>query len=339
MSRVSCIIFFIVPFLLLSCSKDKGQEGLVLNGTWELQCVVYPDGETYQYDQDDLTLLRIYDDSCYYECRILVAPSGKLAVPGIREHYTLIDHGKNNYLYLQEDNNCPLTVVNDSTIVIQELGRKYTWKVCTTYSDEAVAEITNIVRNDVNDGSRAPHRYVFSYAESHLKSVNHTLVYTLIFIGVAFMMFLNYVYFLYRNKKRVENELKLIEQERQSLPEPVRMAMNSVEDDFHQSEFYLSLRKKISRGERLDKDDWSGIEEHFKSVYPRFNSTLLTLRNMSEIEMQVCQLLKLNVSPSDIATVLCKDKSSISSIRSRLYSKVFDKKGSSKDWDEFIYSL
>ena len=92
-------------------------------------------------------------------------------------------------------------------------------------------------------------------------------------------------------------------------------------------------------GELLNKYDWNGREEHFKSVYPRFNSTLLTLRNMSEIEMQVCQLLKLNVSPSDIATVLCKDKSSISSIRSRLYSKVFDKKGSSKDWDEFIYSL
>lgn len=329
----------LASFVLLSCSGSDRQEGLVLNGAWELEKIVYPDGETFQYDQDDLTLLRIYDDSCYYECRILVAPSGKMAVPGMKEHYTLIDQGKDNYLYLQEKNQFPLTVINDSTIVIQETGRKYTWKVCTTYSEDAIAEITNIVRNDVNDGSDPSHRYVFSYAERHLKSVNHTLIYTLIFIVVAFMMFLNYAYFLYRNKKRVEKQLKMIEQERQSLPEPVRIAMNSVEEEFHQSDFYISLRKKIANGERLSKEDWNGVEEHFKSVYPRFNSTLLNLRSMSQTELQVCQLLKLNVSPSDIATVLCKDKSSISSIRSRLYSKVFDRKGSSKDWDEFIHSL
>ena len=34
-----------------------------------------------------------------------------------------------------------------------------------------------------------------------------------------------------------------------------------------------------------------------------------------------------------------QDTSSISSIRSRLFYKVFDKKGSSKEWDEFIHTL
>jgi hypothetical protein len=43
--------------------------------------------------------------------------------------------------------------------------------------------------------------------------------------------------------------------------------------------------------------------------------------------------------PIEIASVLCKDKSTISSIRKRLYKKVFDKEGSGKDWDEFILSL
>jgi hypothetical protein len=50
-------------------------------------------------------------------------------------------------------------------------------------------------------------------------------------------------------------------------------------------------------------------------------------------------LLKLRVKPADIALVLKKDKSSISSIRSRLYRKVFDKPGTGKDWDEFVQTL
>ena len=64
-----------------------------------------------------------------------------------------------------------------------------------------------------------------------------------------------------------------------------------------------------------------------------------SLYSMSPVEYQVCLLLKLNATPSEIATVLCKDASSISTVRSRLYGKVFGKKGSSKEWDEFIRSL
>lgn len=119
----------------------------------------------------------------------------------------------------------------------------------------------------------------------------------------------------------------------------MKEAMNSVEEEFHNSDFYISIRKKITDGNRLAKDDWDSIEKQFKSVYPRFTSTLFSLYNMSKTELQVCLLLKLNTSPSEIASVLCKDTSTISSIRSRLYTKVFGKKGSSKDWDEFIYSL
>ena len=53
----------------------------------------------------------------------------------------------------------------------------------------------------------------------------------------------------------------------------------------------------------------------------------LLLYYWADSPVLVCLLLKLNASPSEIAGVLCKDTSSISSIRSRLFYKVFDKKG------------
>ena len=99
------------------------------------------------------------------------------------------------------------------------------------------------------------------------------------------------------------------------------------------------IRSRIDAGENIKLNDWKELERQLRIVYPNFASSLFSLHNMSQIEWQVCMLLKLRVKPADIALVLKKDKSSISSIRSRLYRKVFDKPGTGKDWDEFVQTL
>ena len=50
-------------------------------------------------------------------------------------------------------------------------------------------------------------------------------------------------------------------------------------------------------------------------------------------------LTKARVQPKDIALLTAHSKESVASTRSRLYQKVFGKKGSSRDWDEFVLSL
>ena len=298
-----------------------------------------PAGSTYIYPENGFTWMRIYDDSCYYACQIANAPNGTMITPSGMQGYTFVDKGNNNILYLQGDNTHPLTIVDDSTMIIQEMGRKYTWRFRKNLDEERCREIVDVIKNDMEDDDETTRHYVFSKAEKELQTTNHTLIYILIFIFITLMIILNYAHNLYKKKKRVEQELKQIEQLHKALPEPVRQAMNTVETEFHQSDFYISLRRRIAKGERMNKEDWEMIDTHLNSVYPRFTSTLLSLYNMSQVEYQVCLLLKLNVAPSEIANVLCKDTSSISSIRSRLYQKVFGKKGSSKDWDEFIHSL
>ena len=326
--------------LMTACGpQEEVKENFTLKGTWVLKSVQRWEGERLDYDSDDKSWLRIYDDTCYYECQVITAPSGKMFEPTRSEQYTLIERGPGDYLYLQDDNTHPLSVVDDSTIVIQEMGWKYTWRMCHDYDPQTVASITGIIRSDMSQGEETSLRYVISYAERELQTFSQKLIYSLIIALLTLLLILNFAYRQYRNRKQTEQVLRQLKQERESRPEPIRKAMTSVEEDFHTSDFYLDLKQKISRGERLSEDEWEGIEERFKSVYPRFTTTLLSLRNMSATELHVCQLLKLNVTPTEIATVLCKDKSSISSIRSRLYSKVFDRKGSSKDWDEFIRSL
>ena len=330
----------LLGILLVACSGHEATEGdFALQGTWVLESTQEYEGEVHKYDQINRSWLRIYDDSCYYECYVDMAPTGKIFAPTAMEPYTLIERGPNDYLYLQDDNTHPFNVLNDSTITIQEKGLKYTWKTTRSYDEKTLSNILNIIKEDMENSGELSHRYVLSYAEHQLESANHRLtfaLYTIAIIVLSALLVASILYIRYRRKKQVEQELRQLEQEREALPEPIREARNTVEEDFHQSDFYLALRQKITRGERLSQEDWNGIEEHFKQVYPRFTTTLLTLRNMSALELQVCQLLKLGCSPSEIAEVLCKDKSSISTIRSRLYGKVFGKKGSSKDWDDFI---
>lgn len=331
-------LLLLSAILLVSCSNKDKEHVFRLNGPWQLQMVTYPDGYKSEYPVDGKSWIRIYDDSCYYQCQLTSAPTGAMIAPTYMDEYTYNELGNNNNVYLQGDNTYPLTIENDSVITIQENGGKYTWKRSNIESNRC-QDIIGIIRQDIENNNGEPYRYVFSKAEDELTIQNHALTYIVMFVIVALVIIVNYARNLHINKKRVEQELRLIQQEKQSMPEPVRKAMSDVEEEFHQSDFYLTLRKKINNGEGVSEEEWNEIDERFKSVYPRFTSTLLKLHDMSQVEYRVCMLLKLNITPSVIADVLYKDKSSISSIRRRLYTKVFDKKGTSKDWDEFINSL
>ena len=122
-------------------------------------------------------------------------------------------------------------------------------------------------------------------------------------------------------------------------PVVVADAMKQVETEFYQSDYYMALRRRIEAGENIKPTEWKELERQLKVVYPHFSSSLYSLYNLSPIEWQVCMLLKIRTAPVEIATVLNKDKSTISTTRRRLYKKVFGKDGSGKDWDEFILSL
>ena len=63
------------------------------------------------------------------------------------------------------------------------------------------------------------------------------------------------------------------------------------------------------------------------------------VRRAKEKDYRVSLLIKIRMQPKDIATLTAHSKESIASTRSRLYQKVFGKKGSTKDWDDFILSI
>lgn len=332
-------LIILFSMLLSSCSQGEHGHQFCIQGAWKLESVIFYQDDTVRYPVDGMTWMRVYDDSCFYECRFSESDMGFMIIPTEVVDYTLVKNGPEQYLYLQNGNTNPLSVVDDTTMVIQQTGRQYRWVQYDDLLTRRRDDIVRIIREDLRSGSNTHRSYVVSEAEKQLTTTNHTLIYVIIGIAVAFILSANYLYRLRREKKRVEQEIHRIRQEQQLMPAPVRQALIDVEDEFHQSDFYVSLHKRIAHGEHLKKEDWDSIEQRLNRVYPGFTNKLLSLYNMSDVELHVCLLLKLNASPSEIAGVLCKDTSSISSIRSRLFYKVFDKKGSSKEWDEFIHTL
>ncbi|MBR1469726.1 MAG: hypothetical protein IJ605_06435 [Prevotella sp.] len=105
------------------------------------------------------------------------------------------------------------------------------------------------------------------------------------------------------------------------------------------SEIYGRMQQLLDRGDCMGNNDWRRLAQVVNSVYTNFTERLYELYRMSDQDYHVSLLIKVRLQPKDIATLTAHSKESVASTRSRLYQKVFGRKGSSKDWDDFVLSL
>lgn len=335
---ISTIIFLLT---LAGCQQqpqaDKSQ--MWLTGIWKLTKHVWPDGNVCDVCAKRAEYCRIfYGDSTYYHCGYLSSPMGFAITPLEKGDFELVYKGNNEYLYLENGQNHPLRKLNDSTISIQQRGSIFTYVHSQDIPQQQLEKIKSVIAHD-SIGSSEPIKYVFSTSERKLEAANHTYVYALLALVVVLLLILNHLFKITKRKRHVEEQLRQITEERDSRPQPVAMALKQVEKDFLSSEYFISLHKQVAEGKSLKAEDYSEMERQIKPVYPNFTHRLYELCKMSPTEFHVCLLIKLRFSPSEMAQVLYKDITTISSIRNRLYKKVFNTKGGAKEWDEFILSL
>ncbi len=100
------------------------------------------------------------------------------------------------------------------------------------------------------------------------------------------------------------------------------------------------LLKFKSNGFRPQETDWGELMKEIESAYPSFFETLSYIGVHKTSDLRVSMLIKVGFAPGEIAPIMMKSFSSISSIRSRLYQRYFKKEDSAfKNWDDFIGSL
>ena len=125
------------------------------------------------------------------------------------------------------------------------------------------------------------------------------------------------------------NKVAIIENEKRQQAETVIFS----------SDIYHRIQDCLNGGRSLTHSDWTALAEMVNSIYTGFTEKLYSLYRMSEQDYHVSLLIKVRIQPKDIALLTAHSKESVASTRSRLYSKVFGKKGSSKDWDDFVLTI
>ena len=107
------------------------------------------------------------------------------------------------------------------------------------------------------------------------------------------------------------------------------------------SEIVGKIKRNISDNNfNLSYNEWKALEKSIISNCPDFYKKLHPDRFMRALEWRVTMLIKIGISPSNISKMVNRSKETVTSIRSRLYAKVFKiEKASARDWDSFTRSL
>lgn len=106
------------------------------------------------------------------------------------------------------------------------------------------------------------------------------------------------------------------------------------------SAIYRRFHQLAEENGKPAEADWLQLEEAVDAAYERFSTRLRELYPpLRDVELQVCLLVKIDLQPSQAAALILRSRQAVASLRSRLYAKVFGRKGSPDDWDAFLKEL
>ena len=115
--------------------------------------------------------------------------------------------------------------------------------------------------------------------------------------------------------------------------------LNAKKRQMYDAETDEMIRRNVRNERPLKEKEWQEIEVKVAEKLPGFRERLNEVYQFSEQEYRICILIKMGVSPSEISTLMATSRSNVSQARQRMQKKVFNGRGSAKDWDRFILSL
>ena len=108
------------------------------------------------------------------------------------------------------------------------------------------------------------------------------------------------------------------------------------------SPIVIEFHDRLRTGKRIlpSSPEWNELSQTVDEYNPGFIEKLVSVCRLSDREMQISLLLKIEFFPIEIAEFLGLSPSAISSIRKRLMKRIFSEtENAPKNWDEFIRLL
>ena len=138
--------------------------------------------------------------------------------------------------------------------------------------------------------------------------------------------------------QRLINELEIQKESLQLYTQQAKLREEATKA-IETSDVATLFRKALDENTNPTKEDWEQLDNYINLQFPGFKSVLYNLTKLSNIEYQVCLLLKSKFTPHEIASIINRSRFTMSSIRTRLYYKMFKEKGSTHNFDNFIQSI
>ncbi|MDL2299895.1 tetratricopeptide repeat protein, partial [Bacteroides sp. OttesenSCG-928-E20] len=119
----------------------------------------------------------------------------------------------------------------------------------------------------------------------------------------------------------------------------------SIREDLENAFRYSTIYQRIHNASKdikfeMKEEDWLELQKEIDKAYNNFTSQLYSYYpGLKQNELRVSLLVKSNVANNDIATLLHLGANTISTIRARLFEKIYGEKGKAKDFDSFILGL
>lgn len=358
MQRLIYLLFILATLIVsFGCSHDKQTEGTPtadsisadaarLVGVWRMVDRSYipePGVEPINYAPGAVYVshcIKAYESNgmCYKFMPRMPKGGRETLVPETKETFQLEITGTDT-LYFEGKKLIKIAALEGDSILVIEWGGCYeTWKRVADFSVNQRQELEALADELIGDDYAMRSGRVFDlfvHDRNRLSAQNQLIIWLVLIV----LFFAAQVFYFFYRKRQLERALVELQEEIEERPAVIAEATQTARDELYESPWFIDLSRRLSDGERLTDADWTEVAHQVRRIYPHFRSSLYNVCRLSDTEFRVCLLLKLHIAPAEIATALCKEKSTVSTIRSRLYAKVFGKKGSSKDWDEFIESL
>ncbi len=105
------------------------------------------------------------------------------------------------------------------------------------------------------------------------------------------------------------------------------------------SEIIINLRNKAKQNKLALQHELIELDFFINKQFPNFKSSLFSLLKLSDIQYYVCLLIKADIKTTEIATLLSREKTTISNIKTRLFKKIIISNSNIKNLDDLINIL
>ena len=168
----------------------------------------------------------------------------------------------------------------------------------------------------------------------------HKLLLIILGLSAFLLVILFYVYYT-KNKYAKEKQQRQMEELQHLLDKSTLQVLNNKKalTRIKESEIYALFLGKIRAGQNVTQEEWDNLDKAVNDYFIDFKLKLYRICKLSDLEYQICLLLKIELSLADIAVLVHREPSTITMSRKRLYKKLFQKEGKAEELDSFIRSI